>query len=366
VASVKVENSAQTAQTVKTAPGTTPPNSAENTGFLTARDLKPARARPTAAPALGAAVYQKNKEIGVLGEPLFEKGLNDLRLELGEKISELKTLFLDLAHRQSLSEKWRERGDLITLYRKLIATGLDPELARNFVEQAAESLAAWGGDLLEQLKKTILPFVRVLNPQRPLPRYLVFIGPTGSGKTTTLMKLATFLRHQGQKVAVISLDTVKLGAAEQLTQFTRVAGIGLKVSQSREEFREARELFEDRDHVLIDTSTRDFLSSPRKDLLASFTEIGARAFAVLPASLKTEDLEIGYRGINGHFLLGVILTKLDETLRLGNVINFIKNNGPIFAYFSLGPKAPEDFSLADPIKLLDLWLITKDPLGDLS
>ena len=117
---------------------------------------------------------------------------------------------------------------------------------------AWESLNAWGGELVEQLRKTVRPSIKVLT--RDLPRYLAFLGPSGGGKTTSLMKLATSLKLSSKKVAIIGLDTVRLGAAEQLTQFARIMGLGLKVSETREEFRKARDLFEGAAYILIGTN----------------------------------------------------------------------------------------------------------------
>jgi flagellar biosynthesis protein FlhF len=171
------------------------------------------------------------------------------------------------------------------------------------------------------------------------------------------MRLAGHLKQRGKKTAIISLDTLKLGAAEQLAQFARIMGLGLKVSQGRDEFREARELFGTADHVLVDTSTRDFLPGGRRKASSSaLTESGAMNLLVLPAPTKTEDLVAAFQAATGPFLWGIALTKLDETVNLGNIFNFIRSFGPVFAYFSNGHKAPEDFLEAAPDRLMDLWL----------
>jgi flagellar biosynthesis protein FlhF len=304
---------------------------------------------------LAASIYQGRS---TADDALFlERGLTDLKSDVAEGFSEIRTLLMDLAHRRSLSEQWRDRGDLVKLYRTILGTGLTPENARDFVEKAAESLSAWGGELEDQLRKTVRPHLRTLS-RTALPRHLVLMGPSGGGKTTILMKMAARLRQKGKKLAVISLDTVKLGAVEQITQFSRIMGLGLKVCQSPAELLEARDLFANLDHVLVDTSTRDFLGpSRRKDLVGALSGMGAMNYLVLPATLKAEDMESGYLEARGPFLLGVVLTKLDETLHLGNVLNFARSMGPIFAYLSLGPK-PEDFSPFDPSRFLDRWLGT--------
>jgi flagellar biosynthesis GTPase FlhF len=274
-----------------------------------------------------------------------------------DRLGELKTMLLDLAHRQSLQEKWRDQGDLVRLYRALLGTGLPPGHARDFVEMAAASREAWGGTLIGQLRQTVRPMVKCLSPARAVPRLISVIGPSGAGKTSTLMRLSAHLRQKGRKVALISLDTLKLGAAEQLAQFARIMGLGLKVAQGAEEFMEARELFRPADHVLVDTSTRDFLPGPgRKGLAQALAGAGAMGLLALPAPTKAEDLAAAWKAASGPFLWGVALTKLDETRALGNVLDFVRSEGPVFAYFSNGHKAPEDFFEAGADRLLELWL----------
>jgi flagellar biosynthesis protein FlhF len=314
--------------------------------------------------AAGLGAYRDSEARGLGGAFSVEKGLSDMRAEMGDRLGELRELLLDLAHRQSLAEKWRERGDLVALYRRLLDTGLAPAHAREFVEAAAESAAAWGGDLLDQLRKTVKPFLRTLPAGREGPRVLAFIGPTGGGKTASLMKAATLFRQRGRRCAIISLDTLKLGAAEELLQFARIMGLGLKLCQSRGEFAEARELFEGADRILVDTATRDFFPGPSgKDLPGALAESGAGNLLVLPATHKSQDLAAAHRAAAGPFLFGTVLTKLDETVSLGGVVNFARSMGPVFAYFSKGYKSPGDFAPADPDALIDLWLGTGPPLG---
>jgi flagellar biosynthesis protein FlhF len=306
----------------------------------------------------------RDSEARGLGAFSVENGIADMRAELGERLGELRELILDLAHRQSLAERWRDRGDLVALYRRLLDTGLAPAHAREFVEAAAESLAAWGGDLMDQLRNTVRPFVRTLPPGRRGPRILAFTGPTGGGKTASLMKTATLFKQRGLRCAIISLDTLKLGAVEELLQFARIMGLGLKICQSRAEFAEARELFEGADRILVDTATRDFFPGPSgKDLPGALAESGAGNLLVLPATHKSQDLAAAHRAAAGPFLLGTVLTKLDETASLGGVVNFARTIGPVFAYFSKGYKSPGDFAPADPDALIDLWLGTGPPLG---
>ncbi|MDR1083603.1 MAG: hypothetical protein LBP22_01810 [Deltaproteobacteria bacterium] len=319
----------------------------------------PETARPVSPgtpPGTGFKAYQKavreSRKAKSNSEAEEGAGLKaELKETVNSGIKEIRELILNLAHRQSLSEKWRDQAELIKLYRCLLKTSLEPELARDLAEKAAESSAAWGGDLLSQLRQTVRPLVKCR--EGALPRILAILGPSGSGKTTVLVKLAALAQKRALKTAAITLDTLKLGAAGQLAQYARIMGMGVKACQSRAEFDEAREIFGSADLILVDTSTRDFLGD-RKSALLEGAE--AQTLLVLPANLKSEDLIDIYQRTAGPDLWGLVLTKLDETRTLGSLLNLFIKVSPALGFFSTGPRIPEDFIPAQADKFLDLWL----------
>jgi flagellar biosynthesis protein FlhF len=306
-------------------------------------------------PAAGAAAYRRVQ--ASQSSEFAGREVELLREQITENFGELKNLLMDLAHRQSLSEKWRDQPELVALYRKLLATGLSGDWARDFVEKAAESLLAWGGELSEHLRRTVKPLIRCLSPESQLPKVVAVTGPSGSGKTATLVRLAAYCQKRGQKVSAITLDTLKLGAAEQLSQYARIMGLGLKACQNCQQFEEALEIFEGSDVVLVDTNTRDFGGKTATDDLAkAVASAGGRFLLVLPVSLKSEDLSWFHEKLAGPDLLGLVLTKFDESRNVGNVLNFLASHGPSLAFFSAGPRTPEDFQPAKAERLIDFWL----------
>ena len=323
----------------------------------------PAQAKPRAGLAMGAAAYRKaERNFSSDADQLSRKDIESLGFSLGRGIGELKDLILDLAHRQSLSEKWRDRPDLVNLYRRLLETGLASEHARSLVESSAESARAWGGEVGEHLRKTMRPKLRIADLSLSPPKYLALVGPSGAGKTTTLVNLAAFYRQRGLKAAAITLDTLRLGAAEQLTQYARILGLGVRVCQNREEFREALEIFESTDLVLIDTPSRGFQKDEgRRELAAYFNEAEAGALLVLPATLKEGDLTAALVKGRAFREAGLVITKFDETETLGSLVGFLMTRAPRLAFFTLGPKTSEDFMMASPDRLLDLWLGEDQP-----
>jgi flagellar biosynthesis protein FlhF len=284
--------------------------------------------------------------------------LDDVRAAIGEGIGEIRELILDLAHRRNLAEKWRDRADLVALYRKLLNTSMDPELARDLTEKAALSQLDEGGDVISSLRRTVRPLIKLQTSS--WPKALAVTGPSGAGKTTALVKLAALAIKKGLTASAITLDDLKLGAAGQLAQYARILGLGIKACQTRAEFDEAREIFEGTDLLLVDTSTRDFQAKGEKAILAGS---GVKNLLVLPASLKTEDLFASYANAFSPDLWGVALSKLDETKTLGGPVAFAIKAGPKFGFFSDGPKIPEDFMAASPDRLLDQWLASHSEEG---
>lgn len=311
--------------------------------------------------AAGLAAYQQaGRKAADFGE-VTRHDLDELKGAISSEINELKDLILNLAHRQSLSEKWRGRQDLVNIYRRLMDTGLSAQHARVLVELAAESANAWGGEVEDHIRRAMASKLRLVDLAAKPPKRLALVGPSGVGKTTALVSLATFYRQKGLIPAAITLDTLRLGAAEQLTEYARILGMGVRVCQNRQEFREALELFEgSSDLVLIDTPGRSFQKAEGRQELNSFFNLAqAESLLVLSASMKERDLTAARERGRSFREAGVILTKMDETESLGSLASFIISATPRLAFFSSSPKTSEDFGPATEDKFLDLWLGTE-------
>lgn len=187
-------------------------------------------------------------------------------------------------------------------------------------------------------------------------KYVFFIGPTGVGKTTTIAKIASsFQLKRKVKTALVTSDTYRIAAVEQLKTYGNIMGIPLKVIYSPEELKDSMAEFEDFDLVLIDTAGRSHKNKEQRDdielLIQSIPAESREVYLVLSATTKYNDLvritKI-YQEITDYH---IIFTKLDETDCIGNIFNVrLLTNAPL-SYATWGQNVPEDIGVVNPQKI---------------
>ncbi len=182
-----------------------------------------------------------------------------------------------------------------------------------------------------------------------------FLGPTGVGKTTTLAKLAAHLKIKRRlDVALISLDTYRIGAVDQLQHYAEILNVPMAVAQTSQELAKARDQFKHYDVVLIDTIGKNFLHKQHlQDLLKIMNGAkGIQHLLVLSATAKDEDLRQTIRQFGAIKVQSLIFTKLDETLSPGSMFNQLLRFSHPLSYLGIGQCVPEDIRLASHKNLL--------------
>ncbi|MCB1135026.1 MAG: flagellar biosynthesis protein FlhF [Chlamydiia bacterium] len=179
---------------------------------------------------------------------------------------------------------------------------------------------------------------------------VALVGPHGVGKSTTLMKLAVHYGHQlGKRVAVVSLDNSKVGAREQIRGLAESFRIPLTLAATPFELKQAVQSYGDRDLVLIDTSGRSQYDRRQVDELADLLSVVENIHSYLTVSAATKDIDV-YGTVQQFAPIGVeglIVTKLDETIAYGMMLNVCHHCQQSIAYVAAGPRIPEDLKLAD-------------------
>ena len=191
------------------------------------------------------------------------------------------------------------------------------------------------------------------------PKTVAFIGPTGVGKTTTIAKLATiFQLSKRKKVGLITADTYRIAAVEQLKVYGDILDVPVKVVYNAEDMKRALDVFSDRDLILIDTAGRSHRDTDKlhdlKDILAAHFPL--EIHLVLNTSTRFKDMV----DIADTFRIlpysRVIFTKLDEASSYGNILNIITKFNIGVSYLCFGQSVPEEIRTATYDSLVDLTL----------
>jgi len=245
---------------------------------------------------------------------------------------------------------------LMLFYQSLVGSGLNEPLVLDIVGKA---LATLGGDQLEDRKvigdflaaeiAPMIPSAPFLPPASPEPRVIALVGPTGVGKTTTLSKLLTNQNlYRGRRMAVISADTYRIGAIEQLKKVTAIAKVPLAVVYKPSQVIKAIQVYHDKEVIFIDTAGR---SQNNPQHLGNLREFMAAAkpdeiHLVLAANTRLEDmLDIADRFEKVPFHR-YLLTKLDETCGYGNIINLLRHKEKPLSFLAYGQKVPDEIRWA--------------------
>jgi len=205
---------------------------------------------------------------------------------------------------------------------------------------------------------------RVFKPNPPLPvgdgpRIIVLIGPTGVGKTTTIAKLASRAKvHQRRKVGLITLDTFRIGAVDQLKQYAEIFKVPVQVVRDPAELEKAvaasRKAGDEL--VFIDSAGRSHRDELKMSELREFLAVIPEAEVHLVLSTTTHPSTV--QSIADRFApIGfdrVILTKLDESVSIGPVVGALVDIGRPVSFITDGQNVPKDIVPADPDRLVDL------------
>lgn len=262
-------------------------------------------------------------------------------------------------------EEPQEESETDKFMKLLHTTMLENEVDETYADQILEEIG--------QLNKPNLPFDYALaniyqkmilkfgkpsgiTPAKDGVKAIFFIGPTGVGKTTTIAKLASKFRlDEKKKVALLTADTYRIAAAEQLRTYANILEVPFRVVYSEEELGKAVEDFKEYDYILIDTAGHSHQNNEQKEnmckLIGTLDEkIEKEIYLVLSATTKYRDLRSiadSYKGIADYKL---IFTKLDETTTLGSLLNMRLYTGASLSYVTCGQNVPDDMEEFNPQK----------------
>ena len=191
-------------------------------------------------------------------------------------------------------------------------------------------------------------------------RILIIVGPTGVGKTTTIAKLAAIHgigdgRQPPRKVRIITIDNYRIAAKQQIETYAEIMRIPVSLVESASDLQNCLAFNQDAELILIDTigrSPRDLAKlAEMKEILAA---CGSQAcvYLALSATTKASDTEEILRQFEPFGYRAVVLTKLDETMRIGNIVPCLSRHRKPIAYLCDGQGVPQDIQEAGVVRLL--------------
>lgn len=299
------------------------------------------------------------------GNKKIEDKLNSLQ-ELLEKQMQLKLEEEKAQHQEEkMLEEKSEPEDtnqndacIQLIYSQLVANEVDSKFAETIINEIKNNLskdAALDNVLASIYQKIILKLgqPKTIQIGETEPKFIFFVGPTGVGKTTTIAKIASELKVQKKnKIALITSDTYRIAAVEQLRTYANILGVPLKVVYSEEEMKTAREEFGEYDLVLVDTAGRSHKSREQRDdmerLLRAIPEEERDTYLVLSATTKYRDLLSIADVYSDITKYNIVFTKLDETSCIGNILNIRMHTGAELSYATSGQNVPEDIEIINP------------------
>lgn len=190
-------------------------------------------------------------------------------------------------------------------------------------------------------------------------RIVALIGATGVGKTTTLAKIAAnFVLEKGVKAAMVTADTYRISAVEQLKTYSDIIGLPLEIVYSPQELKVAIHKHRDKDLILIDTAGRSQHNDYQMKELKEFLAVDSRIEKHLVMSSTTKNRDAA--DILDKFSMckpnRVIFTKTDETGSVGLILNLLSGKNIALSYLTNGQSVPDDIVPATPEKLAELLL----------
>ena len=318
---------------------------------------RPAAPPPPAAPegegeAVGRALRRDLEEIkGLLAESALRSFPYGEFLEMREMLD----TFFDT---MGFQRKEKFPGALLKIYHRLVSIGVSRPKAFLLVSTLNRNLPP--GKLQDEAvlcrtaEKLLAMSIGLSYRGEEGRRVCAFVGPTGAGKTTTLAKIAARAAlEEKKKVGLVTTDTYRIAAAEQLKTYARIMQIPIEVAPDKAAFRMALAKLSDRDLVLVDTPGKNTAEPGYIDRLRDLFEVDppVEASLLLPLTSSQDNLAenvarfkpVGYRSL--------IFTKLDESRHFGRIYNVIDQERKPVSWVTNGQSVPQDIEKIDPGRL---------------
>ncbi|MBH9575859.1 flagellar biosynthesis protein FlhF [Inhella proteolytica] len=295
-------------------------------------------APPTPASDFGAGASRNERE----------------RADVMRELQDMKGLIEQRFGALAFMEKLQRQPVQARLAQQLLEAGFSPALTRKLVDACPSAFAA-GADEMQWAAAVLARNLHVA-PTALEDRQGVFalIGSTGVGKTTSTAKIAANFaaKHGASQLGLITLDAYRLGAHEQLRAYGRILGVPVHTAHDRASLDDLLDLLANKQMVLIDTAGMAQRDSRTQELLEMVAHPSIRRLLVVNASAQGETLDDVVGAWHASQCEGVVLSKIDEAVRLGPALDILIRHRLTLQAVANGQRVPEDWLRLSPDELV--------------
>ncbi|WP_370262942.1 flagellar biosynthesis protein FlhF [Limnobacter sp.] len=279
-----------------------------------------------------------------------------------EEIKQMRQLLKDQLNMLAWRDSLNKNPQRAELWNVLTQSGFSPLFARTVVDRLPDGLSEsqmqdWAMNVL----KKNLQVVSAEDDMVETGGVFALVGPTGVGKTTTTAKLAArcVVKYGANSLGLITTDSYRIGAQDQLRIYGKILGVQVYTAQTHADLQQLRASMQRKRLVLIDTvgmGQRDARVAEQTKIL---TDSHVKRVLLLNATSQPETLDDVVRHYKNSGLAGAIVSKLDEAIKIGGVLDVVMRHKLVLQYIATGQRVPEDLFLADPKVLVHRAMRTR-------
>lgn len=312
---------------------------------------------------LNTQIIKTNRESENMPSNSFDnRAIDTLKDQVGNIENLLSNVLNKIGYE---NEQKQDENDMV--YQKYLNILIENDIEREFAAKIL-NIVKKQVSFTEQHHDAIINAIRIaireyldtpstINDGTGSQKTVVFVGPTGVGKTTTLAKLAAKLSiAKGKRVGVITADTYRIAAVEQLKTYSEILSIPIKVIYEPKEIQEAISAYRDKDIILIDTAGRNHKKEDQLEEVKNLFRniVNPEIYLVISATTGYKDIVNIIKSYDFLDNYNIIFTKLDEASSKGNILNAKLLTGKSLSYITTGQSVPDDLEIAHPEVLANM------------